>query len=99
MKTLLTLLTLLMLTACGCKTPREPIGIVCPPTRADVPRAVAVQIESTGRWIWEISANNNQPIARSEQDFESAPAALENYRDVRASMIAWPDAEVSTLKL
>jgi predicted small lipoprotein YifL len=98
MKTLMTLLTMLMLTACGCKTP-APVGIVYPPTRTDVPRAVAVQIESTGRWIWEISANNNQPIARSEQDFATAPAAMENYRDVRASMIAWPDAEVSTLKL
>ena len=98
MKTLLTLLTMMLLSACGCRSP-EPVGIVYPPTRADVPRAVAVEIESTGRWVWEISANNNQTIARSEQDFESAPAAMENYRDVRASMIAWPDAEVSTLKL
>lgn len=100
MKTLLTVLTMMLLTACGCQTDREPIGIVYPPSRVDVPRAVVVQIEATGRWVWQITADNNRLIAQSEQDFATAPAAMENYRDVRASMTAWPDAEpISNLKL
>jgi hypothetical protein len=45
-----------------------------------------VRIEESQKWIWQITAANNQLIAESEQEFESCEAAIANYTIVRDAL-------------
>lgn len=87
----------------GCVS-RDPIGIVYPPKQEVNPAAasalvVIVQDEASGRWKWQATAKNNQPVAESEQDFATADAARDNYVLTRQILEAHPAPTISNLKL
>ena len=58
-----------------------------------------VRIEESQRWIWQITAANNQLIAESEQEFESCEDAIRNYTLVRNALRIHASPAIVTHKL